>query len=73
MERPACRLLKAQYGHPESVVLWKQKCDTHSRKVVFEPRGPEWPSCYFHAGSKLFLIIYVDDFQLSGLSSSMPE
>ena len=30
------------------------------------PIGPEWPSCYFHPDLKLMLVIYVDDFKLSG-------
>ena len=35
------------------------------------PLGPEWPSCYFHDKLKLFLVIYVDDFKLSGPKESL--
>ena len=26
----------------------------------------EWPSCYFHKELRMFMIIYVDDFKMSG-------
>ena len=44
----------------------KGKVDDHGKRVGFAPIGPGWPSCYFHPQHKLFLVIYVDDFKLSG-------
>eukprot|EP00974_Lingulodinium_polyedra_P027358 2643747-Lingulodinium_polyedra.AAC.1 len=49
MHRPVCRLKKALYGHPDSGTFWEKKCDSHAKSVGFDPLGPEWPSCYFHA------------------------
>ena len=60
------QLKKALYGHPDSGTFWEQHCDDHARAVGFAPVGPEWPSCYFHAELQLFLVVYVDDFKLSG-------
>ena len=69
--RPVCRLLKALYGHPDSGTFWEEHCDAHTQKVGFAPIGPTWPSCYFHQKLKLFLVIYVDDFKLSGLEHKL--
>ena len=33
--------------------------------------GSEWPSCYYHAELNLFLVIYVDDFKLSGPATNL--
>ena len=27
---------------------------------------PEWRSCYWHGESQVFLVVYVDDFKMSG-------
>ena len=37
------------------------------------PVGPEWPSCYYHPKLKLFLVIYVDDFKLSGPKENLAK
>ena len=34
---------------------------------------PEWQSCYFHEELQLFLVIYVDDFKMSGPEESLVE
>ena len=67
-----CRLVKALYGHPDSGAYWEQHCDTWVRKVGFEPIHEGWPSCYFHPGLKLFLVLYVDDFKLAGPTANLP-
>ena len=54
------------YGHPDAGTFWEQKCDAHAQAVGFKPIGPEWPSCYFHDKLGLLLVVYVDDFKLSG-------
>ena len=71
LRHPVFRLHRALYGHPDSGTLWEKWCDKHVKSVDFVPVGPEWPSCYFHGKLKLFLVIYVDDFKLSGPEGSM--
>ena len=41
-------------------------CDKHVKSVGFKPVGDEWQSCYFHPALKLYLVVYVDDFKMSG-------
>ena len=43
------------------------------RKIGFEPLGGEWPSCYFHPRLNLFLVIYVDDFKMSGPADNLAK
>ena len=64
-QRPVFRLRKALYGHPDSGTYWEQHCDEALKTVGFEPI-PQWSSCYHHKEWGLFLIVYVDDFKLSG-------
>ena len=45
MRWPVVQLQKALYGHPDSGTFWEQHCDAHTKKVGFQPVGPEWPSC----------------------------
>ena len=35
-------------------------------RAGFRPVHETWPSCYFHKDLGLFLVVYVDDFKLSG-------
>ena len=64
--KPVVRLLKALYGHPDSGSFWEEHCDQAVRRAGFKPVHECWPSCYFHPKLQLFLVIYVDDFKLSG-------
>ena len=73
MHWPVVQLKKALYGHPDSGTYWEQHCDAHTKKVGFQPIGPEWPSCYWHPRLKLFLVIYVDDFKLSGPKENLAK
>lgn len=34
---------------------------------------PEWQSCYFHDQLRLFLVVYVDDFKMSGPTENMAQ
>ena len=63
--RPVVRLKKALYGHPDSGTFWEQKCDERCKAVGFRPI-PDWPSCYWHDGYGILLVIYVDDFKMGG-------
>ena len=73
MTQPVYSLKKALYGHPDAGTYWEEKCDQHVRHVGFEPVGEEWPSCYVHKTMNLFLVIYVDDFKLSGPIKSLSQ
>ena len=64
-QHPVFRLRKALYGHPDSGTYWEQHCDEALKTVGFHPI-PQWNSCYHHKEWGLFLIVYVDDFKLSG-------
>ena len=70
--KPVLRLKKALYGHPDSGTYWERHCDRSLQSVGFEPII-NWPSCYVHKGLELLLIVYVDDFKLSGRASSLTE
>jgi hypothetical protein len=65
MIRPVCPLHLALYGHPDSGGHWEAHCEAHLASVGFE-RIPDWHSTFWHPEHKLFLIVYVDDFKLSG-------
>ena len=72
MRRPVCRLHKALYGHPDSGTYWEEHCDTQVLRAGFAPvLRDAWPACYFHYSLKLFLVVYVDDFKLSGPSEAL--
>ena len=69
--RPVARLRKALYGHPDSGTMWEKHCDKHVRDAGFDLVGAAWPACYFHKGLHLLLVVYVDDFKLSGPTAFM--
>ena len=62
---PVCPLRLALYGHPDSGGYWEQRCEAHVLEQGFVPCSP-WRSCYFHPELDVFLIVYVDDFKMSG-------
>ena len=72
-DKPVVVLKKALYGHPDSGTFWEKHCDEHVRSVGFVPLGPEWPSCYHHPELNLFLVIYVDDFKMSGPADKLQQ
>ena len=72
MVRPVVRLNLALYGHPDAGKFWEEKCDERCREVGFEPI-PDWPSCYYHAGWKIVMIVYVDDFKMAGPKQNLPK
>ena len=69
-EDPVCQLRLALYGHPDSGMEWERHANEHCVSVGFEP-VENWPSCYWHPQLELFLVIYVDDFKLSGPERNM--
>ena len=65
MQDPVCPLVLALYGHPDSGTDWERHAHEHVTSVGFEPVD-NWSSCYWHPEHELFLVIYVDDFKMSG-------
>jgi hypothetical protein len=65
MRHPVCPLVLALYGHPDSGGYWERHCDAHLKKNGFESISQR-PSCYHHPVFKTFLVVYVDDFLMSG-------
>jgi hypothetical protein len=62
---PVCPLILALYGHPDAGGYWEQHCHKHLVDAGFYAIT-DWRSCYFHPAKSLFLVVYVDDFKLSG-------
>ena len=52
--------------------MWEQHCDSHLKTVGFDP-VPSWSSTYFHKDLGLFLVVYVDDFKMSGPSGNLEK
>ncbi len=69
---PVCPLVLALYGHPDAGGYWEKHCDTHLCECGFEA-VPGWRSCYFHSALRLYLIVYVDDFKMSGPSENLQK
>ena len=65
LPNPACRLVLALYGHPDSGGYWEKKFNRTARKGGWRPIE-YWPSCFFHPELRLVLVVYVDDFKMSG-------
>ena len=70
MHDPVVPLKLALYGHPESGVYWEQKAHDELTKRGFQ-EIEDWKSCYWHPDLKVMLVLYVDDFKLSGPAESM--
>jgi hypothetical protein len=68
-EAPVCPLVLALYGHPDAGGYWEQLCDSHLRDCGFFPIAAEdkaWRSCYWSPSLSCYMIVYVDDFKISG-------
>ncbi len=61
------------YGHHESGSFWEEHCDKCCKEAGFVPLGIEWPSTYHHPALGLFLVVYVDDFKLSGPAENLAK
>ena len=72
--RPVVLLRIALYGHPDSGGLWEIHCERMLIAVGFIMPDPEgWPSVFFHPELKFLLVVYVDDFKMSGPKESMSK
>jgi hypothetical protein len=72
MKDPVCPLILALYGHPDSGGYWKAHCERHLRECGFEPI-PNWRSCFYQPKTRMFLVVYVDDFKLAGPTEHMAQ
>jgi len=69
---PVCPLKLALYGHPDAGGYWEKHCDKHILSEGFTTIN-DWRSVYWHKQLKLLLIVYVDDFKMSGPVDSLQE
>eukprot|EP00959_Pyramimonas_sp_CCMP1952_P456495 9473251-Pyramimonas_sp.AAC.1 len=72
MRNPVCPLYLSLHGHPDSCGYWEQHCEGHVTAKGFVKCSP-WRSCYFHEELQIPLIIYVDDFKLSGPAENLAQ
>ncbi len=72
LKNPVVPLRLALYGHPDAGGYWEQHCESHLESVGFVPIS-EWRSCFWHAALRLFLVVYVDDFKLSGPDANLAK
>jgi hypothetical protein len=72
MRNPVRRLHKSLYGHPDSGSFWEEHCAERLLSVGFTPID-EWSSCFAHESLGLFLVLYVDDFLLSGPKANLEK
>ena len=72
MDKPVFRLKRALYGHPDSGGCWERHCERHLLAIGFQ-QIPEWQSVYWHPEHQSLLVVYVDDFKLSGPALELPK
>ena len=56
MKRPVVPIKRTLYGHPDPGGFREQHCEQCVKKCGFEPI-PNWPSTFFNAKEKAFLMI----------------
>ena len=66
------KLVLALYGHPDAGGFWAQHCEKALRAVGFE-QCPNWKSVFRHAKLNRMLVVYVDDFKLSGPKANLAK
>ena len=63
---PCVRLMKALYGHPEAGKYWEKHAEKRIYAAGFQKIGVNWRSMFYHPVHKTTLMVYVDDFMMSG-------
>ena len=70
---PCVYVLKlALSGHPYAGGYRERHCEEHLTSIGFAP-VPDWRSTYWHPELKLCLMVYVDDFKMSGPSNNFAK
>ena len=70
--RPVVQLKLALYGHPDAGGYWEAHCRDKLEAGGFAP-VPDWNSVYWHKELKLVLMVYVDDFKMSGPTENLAK
>ena len=68
---PVVVLVLALYGHPDAGTFWEQHCEAMLKEVGYV-KVKSWASVFRHEGLDLFLVVYVDDFKMSGPALNLP-
>ena len=67
MINPVCPLVLNLYGHPDAGGYWEIHLEGHLHTAGFRKiKGGAWRSVFFHPKLKLMLVVYINDFKLSG-------
>ena len=69
---PVVVLVLALYGHPDAGTFWEQHCEAMLKKVGYV-KVKDWASVFRHEELDLFLVVYVDDFKMSGPAKNIAE
>ena len=72
MRKPLCPLSLALYGHPQSGAFWEEPADAKLKSGDWETIGA-WSSCLCYPRLDCPLVLYVDDFNLSGPKDNLKE
>ncbi len=67
---PVGLLKRNIYGHPLAGLFWQRHCQSALFSFGWE-QVKGWECLYKHRKDRLFLSVYVDDFKMAGLKSSM--
>ena len=70
--KPVVLLKLALRGHPDAGGYGKSQCKERLVAGGLTP-VPDWSSMYWHSKLKMLLMVYVDDFKMSGPSENMSK
>ena len=59
------------YGHPDAGTFWEDKSHSKSLSEGFERTG--WDSLFWNKELRCLLMVYVDDFRLSGPKANLAK
>ena len=71
-KRPAVRLIRALYGHPEAGDAWARHFARNMKSLGFEA-VESFPSLYWHASTLVLVAAYVDDIIAAGPVKAMEQ
>ena len=71
IDDPVVPLDYSLYGHPDAGTFWEDKSHAKILSTGFERTG--WDSLFWHEELRCLLMVYVDDFRVSGPIANLPE